>query len=187
MIEVMLVFTGRQLFLVYIPWAHKDLKQAFRFWRNALCFNTVLAADYPEFCDPFAHAKGIPQRVQTTTWTDTDESTHAQLTVGEGLIVMPGNPELGCALSWLLSVASAAPADGAAEALELARACTQVSPNNPRGHDVLAAAYAANGDFEAAVASIDRAIELAQGPAAPLRPEFEARRQLYTSGRRYSE
>ncbi len=76
---------------------------------------------------------------------------------------------------------------GAAEALELARRCVDANPGNPRGHDVLAAAHAANGDFDAAVASIRRAIERAQGPAAPLRPAFEARLRLYESDQRYLE
>jgi len=104
-----------------------------------------------------------------------------------GLSVMPGDIELGCALGWLLAVSSAAPADGAAEALELSRRCVDANPGNPRGHDVLAAAHAANGDFDAAVASIRRAIERAQGPAAPLRPAFEARLRLYESNQRYLE
>ena len=86
--------TGRRRFPVCVPWADKALKRAFRFWKNALCFNARLKADYPEFCDPFAHSKGVAQRVPNVRWGDTGELTGAQLTVGEGLIVLPDN--LGC-------------------------------------------------------------------------------------------
>ncbi len=89
-----LALAGRHRFPVCVPWADRALKRAFRFWRNALCFNERLLADYPEFCLPFAHAKGTPQRVVNTWWTDTGKKTGAQLTVGEGLIVLPD--QRGC-------------------------------------------------------------------------------------------
>lgn len=89
-----LELTGRERYPVCVPWADKALKRAFRFWKNALCFNDLLGADYPEFCAPFRHAKGVPQRVTCTTWRDTETPTGAQLTVGEGMIVLPDR--LGC-------------------------------------------------------------------------------------------
>jgi len=89
-----LALTGRERFPVCVPWHDKALKRAFRFWKTALCFNDRLAADYPEYCAPFRHARGIPQRVMNTTWEDTGMPTGAQLTVGEGMIVLPDR--LGC-------------------------------------------------------------------------------------------
>jgi hypothetical protein len=89
-----LVLTGRQHYPVCVPWADKALKRAFRFWKNALCFNDRLGEDYPEFCAPFRHSRGVPQRVMTTTWRDTGEPCGCQLTVGEGMIVLPDR--LGC-------------------------------------------------------------------------------------------
>ena len=86
--------TGKQRYPVCVPWADKALKRAFRFWKNALCFNTRLAADYPEYCQPFEYAKGIAQRVPCVTWRDTSKPTGAQLTLGEGIIVLPDR--LGC-------------------------------------------------------------------------------------------
>ena len=86
--------SGQQVYPVCIPWAAPAMKRAFRFWKNALCFNDRLAADYPEYCAPFRHAKGVSQRVMVTTWADTGELTGAQLTVGEGMIVLPDG--LGC-------------------------------------------------------------------------------------------
>ena len=93
-IVLYLALSGQQHFPICVPWADKALKRAFRFWKMALCFNDTLGADYPEFCDPFRHAKGISQRVMTTTWQDTGKPTGAQLTVGEGIIVLPD--QLGC-------------------------------------------------------------------------------------------
>jgi hypothetical protein len=92
-----LALSGREIYPVCVPWADKALKRAFRFWKMALCFNEQLAADYPEFCGPFRHAKGIAQRVMTTTWRDGPNEgklTGAQLTVGEGMIVLPD--QRGC-------------------------------------------------------------------------------------------
>ena len=89
-----LAMSGRQRYPVCVPWADKALKRAFRFWKSALCFNDRLGEDYPEFCAPFRHARGVPQRVMTTTWRDTGNPCGAQLTVGEGMIVLPDR--LGC-------------------------------------------------------------------------------------------
>jgi hypothetical protein len=84
-----LSLSGQQRYPICVPWADKALKRAFRFWKMALCFNDALGADYPEYCAPFRHARGVPQRVMTTRWRDTDAMTGAQLTVGEGIIVLP--------------------------------------------------------------------------------------------------
>lgn len=89
-----LKLTDKQPFPICVPWKESAKKQAFRFWRNALCFNPRLAADYPEYCTPFVHSKGVSQRIITTTWKDTGEPTGAQLAIGEGIIVLPSR--LGC-------------------------------------------------------------------------------------------
>lgn len=87
-------FTGQQKFPADVPWAAPALKRAFKFWKNALSFNRRLSADYPEFCDPFVHAKGVSQRVATTVWADNGEPTGAQLSIGDGIIALPDS--LGC-------------------------------------------------------------------------------------------
>ena len=89
-----LSMSGRQPYPVCVPWASAALKRAFRFWKTALCFNELLLADYPEYCQPFAAARGVAQRVPNIIWSDTTEATGAQLTVGEGMIILPDN--LGC-------------------------------------------------------------------------------------------
>ena len=89
-----LAMTGRQIFPVCVPWADGNLKKAFSWWKRQLCFEDKLDADYPEYTAPFRHAKGVPQRVMTTTWEDTHDMTGARLAVGEGIIVFPDS--LGC-------------------------------------------------------------------------------------------
>ncbi|MEY4940407.1 MAG: hypothetical protein RIQ93_2142 [Verrucomicrobiota bacterium] len=89
-----LALSGRHRFPVCIPWQETAKKRAFRFWKSALCFNDVLSADYPEYTAPFRHSRGVAQRVATTTWRDTGGPTGAQLTIGEGLIILPDR--LGC-------------------------------------------------------------------------------------------
>ena len=89
-----LSLSGKQDFPVCVPWATRDLKRAFKFWKTALCFNELLAADYPEYCQPFAESRGIAQRTPNMWWLDTGEHAGAELTVGEGLITLPG--EFGC-------------------------------------------------------------------------------------------
>lgn len=97
-----LAMSGKQRYPVCVPWADKALKRAFRFWKSALCFNDVLRADYGEFCEPFSKSRGVAQRVMTRTcgagWErfglKLDDPCGCQLTVGEGMIVLPAR--LGC-------------------------------------------------------------------------------------------
>ena len=89
-----LKFTGRRKFPACVPWADKALKRAFRFWKNAVCFNPRLLADYPEFCQPFAHARGVAQRVPNVMYEGEGKPTGAQLAIGDGILVFPSG--LGC-------------------------------------------------------------------------------------------
>jgi hypothetical protein len=82
-----LKLTGKQMFPVCLPWADKEKKSVFTFWSKALCFNERLAEDYPRYCDPFRHCKGVSQRMLSQTWQDTGESVGARLQVGDGRIV----------------------------------------------------------------------------------------------------
>jgi hypothetical protein len=89
-----LKLSGRQEFPVCLPWAAGAMKRAMSFWKAALSFNETLAADYPEFCAPFVHARGVPQRLRSQVWSDTQKPCGALLQAGDGLIVMPDNQ--GC-------------------------------------------------------------------------------------------
>jgi len=85
-------FVGASVFPAYVPWQIPASKRAFRFWKNALVNNPLLLADYPEFCAPFAHSKGVSQRLAGTVWLggpNDGQPTGAALAVTDGLIVMP--------------------------------------------------------------------------------------------------
>lgn len=84
-----LALSGEQAFPVYLPWGEKNKAQGFGFWLDCLAFNERIADDYPEVCAPFVHARGVPQRVATTTWRDTGEPTHARIAGNAGIIVFP--------------------------------------------------------------------------------------------------
>jgi len=83
--------SGEQPFPVYLPYSQKDQDQGIRFWKEALCDNERLAADYPEICAPFVHAGDVAQRLVTTTWRDTGERTGARTltSMGRAVIVFP--------------------------------------------------------------------------------------------------
>jgi hypothetical protein len=83
------VLTGRVLFPGYLPWSAKDRKGGLRFWKNALCFNAVLAADYGEYCKPFVESRGSSQKLMSLMWGDTKTTCGAKLQVFEGTIVFP--------------------------------------------------------------------------------------------------
>ena len=86
------VFTGRSPFPVYAPWKSGNVDAAFRFWLAALGNNKELADIYPEFCDPFRHAKGVAQKMMSLTWESGEhagENTGARMAVSNGLIIMP--------------------------------------------------------------------------------------------------
>jgi hypothetical protein len=85
-------FSGTSPFPAYVPWQASAVKRAFRFWKNALCFNPLLLADYPEFCAPFAHSRGVSQRLAATVWKggpNDGKATGAQLAICDGMIILP--------------------------------------------------------------------------------------------------
>jgi hypothetical protein len=84
-----LKLTGRRHFPVYLPWSAPIMKRGLQFWRMALSFNARLLEDYPEYCAPFAQARGTSQRLSSMRWSDTNEPCGALLQVSDGMIVMP--------------------------------------------------------------------------------------------------
>jgi len=82
--------SGAERFPAYLPWASKDQRKGLRFWKNALCFNDRLAADYPEICAPFVKSRGQSQRCNAITYSD-GTMPGAQLKISDGLIVLPDN------------------------------------------------------------------------------------------------
>jgi protein O-mannosyl-transferase len=103
------------------------------------------------------------------------------------LRIRPDFADAGNNLAWLLATRAPAQGGDAVRAVELARRACELVDNRDAGYlDTLAAAYAAGGRFNEAVATVEKAIEVAGANGqSKLIPEFEARLRLYRSGRRY--
>jgi tetratricopeptide (TPR) repeat protein len=92
-------------------------------------------------------------------------------------------------LAWLLATHVPAEGGDVARAVDLAQRACELTDNRRAGHlDTLAAAYAAAGRFREAVATAEKAIELARTASPPKAVgEYEARLELYRSGRAYRQ
>jgi hypothetical protein len=92
-----LILSGRERFPVCIGWQQSSSGRALRFWRSALAFNPRLAADYPEYAQPFTWAKGSSFKLATAIWEDTGEVVGAALNHADNMIVFPDNRGcIGC-------------------------------------------------------------------------------------------
>ena len=101
--------------------------------------------------------------------------------------IRPDHSEAENNLAWLL--ATLAPADGGdpVRAVTLAERACELTNNRVAGYlDTLAAAYAAAGRFNDAVATAQQAIDLANSAGqAQAVSEIETRLELYRAGRAY--
>jgi tetratricopeptide (TPR) repeat protein len=104
------------------------------------------------------------------------------------LRIEPDYPEAQNDLAWLLATLKPAEGGDPVRAVSLAeRACNLTGYQMPRDVDTLAAAYAAAGRFNDAVATAQKAIDLARSAGqSQLVGEIQARLLLYHSGRAYS-
>ena len=105
----------------------------------------------------------------------------------EALRLKPDSAESANNLAWLL--ATLPPADGGdpVRAVTLARRACELTGDRLSPYlDTLAAAYAAAGRFDEAIAAAQKAIELASAAGQPqVAKEIEGHRQLYRSGQAY--
>ena len=92
-------------------------------------------------------------------------------------------------LAWFLATHKETELHNADEAVRLAeQACGLMGYKEPGLLDTLAAAYAAAGRFSEAVATAEKALELAQSPGqSQLEKGIRSRQHLYKSGRPYIE
>ena len=106
----------------------------------------------------------------------------------EALRINPDLAEAQNDLAWMLATLPPAEGGDPVRAVSLAQRACELSGNRAPGNlDTLAIAYAAAGRFDAAVATAQKAINLARSAGeAQLVKEIEARLELYRSGRAYS-
>jgi tetratricopeptide (TPR) repeat protein len=105
----------------------------------------------------------------------------------QALRIKPDFAEAYNNLAWLLATHTPAEGGDAVRAADLAQRACELTSNRRAGYlDTLAAAYAAAGRFNEAVATAQKAIELARAAGQPkLVGEYEARLELYRSGHAY--
>jgi tetratricopeptide (TPR) repeat protein len=98
------------------------------------------------------------------------------------------NSDLASVLNNRALVYAAAPDDeirNATQALADAHRANEISPGQPAYIDALAVAYAANGDFENAVAEAERAIEILPPGNQAILDDYIARLALYRNGQTF--
>ncbi len=107
----------------------------------------------------------------------------------EAIRRQPGWPAPQAALAWILATHPEPSRRRPHEAIQLGRRAVRMTrEQDPRMLDVLAAAYAAAGDFDQAVAAVRKAIRLvAAHPGNPLGRLLQERLDLYGRRRAYVE
>lgn len=111
----------------------------------------------------------------------------AAIAFRRGHELAPNEPRPANNLAWVLATSPDPQVRRPQEAVELAEAaCERTGYADPSLLDTLAAAYAAAGRFEQAVAAADRAQQLAHSQRQPgLAAGIAERRQLYAAGQSY--
>jgi tetratricopeptide (TPR) repeat protein len=164
------------------PDAHNNmgtvLAAAGRFDEAIVCFNKALRID-PNKAEVYANLGLVYNQLgkyeqAVRNWTRAVE-------------LKPNSAEVLNNLAWLLATAGDASAQDANRAIELAeRACELTRHNEPGQLDTLAAAYAAAGRFDDAVATAQRAIDgVKANGQEELAGEIQKRIELYKAGHRY--
>lgn len=89
------LLSGACRFPVVAGWSHAAARRMLRKWIQALSDNAALAADYPEVCGPFRESTHA-NRLKGMTWSDTGETTGADVQQMAGAVVLPdGKGALG--------------------------------------------------------------------------------------------
>ncbi len=106
----------------------------------------------------------------------------------ESVRLKPGLPSSGIGLAWLLATHPDASVRQPREAVQLAeRLVTQTEYKSWMSLDALAAAYAASGRFDEAVAAVQKALPIVRATSPGEAPAVEARLRSYASRRPFIE
>jgi tetratricopeptide (TPR) repeat protein/mono/diheme cytochrome c family protein len=129
-------------------------------------------------------ASGSPHYNIATIARALGDSAQAIAEFREAVRLDPGDAEAIGSLAWLLATASSASLRNPAEALRLAeQAAAIVTRRRAPALDILAAAQAANGQFDLALATCDEALAL--NPGLAIATAIRQRRALYEQKRPY--
>jgi arylsulfatase A-like enzyme/predicted Zn-dependent protease len=102
--------------------------------------------------------------------------------------LFPDSPGYTCPLAWFFATTPTTPERDRRTAIDWSRSCVAAEPGNARNLDILAAAYAAAGDYSSAVEAARRALSAANATGQEnLRGAIEARLRLYESGQPFVE
>jgi len=103
--------------------------------------------------------------------------------------LQPDSLKFSNGLAWVIATEDKSSPSDRDEALLIADAAAKKTEyNHPQILDTLAAAHAASGEFDKAIAVANQAIKLAtQGGSQPLADEIRARLQKYRLGKPYRE
>ncbi len=105
----------------------------------------------------------------------------------QGVEIAPNSSRLVLFLAWELATAPDAELRDGARAVQLAQRVRRAYPEQYQPADVLAAAYAEQGDFDLAATEIEAALVLAKASQAPVLNELQARRSGYAQGRPFRQ
>ena len=183
-----------------------DLNQAIVYYRLALQFGSRDASAHYNLASALLSTGSIEEAIthfrEALTLTPDDPDVHTNLARAlvatsdlaggvthyrRALDANPRNPLALVGLAWLRAAASDAALRSSAEALSLAqRAVALIGSDHPEVLDTLAAAYAAVGRFDDALATARRAADAARGTVFESRiPAIEGRIRLYLTFRPY--
>jgi tetratricopeptide (TPR) repeat protein len=181
-------------------------QEAIKNYEQALQINPNFAGIHNELADAFLRQGKVPEGIEHYEQALRLKPNYVEAHLGLGvalertgrvseagwhyrqaLQINPNFPEALNNLAWLLATRPPAESGNAIEAVALAERASQLTNNRvPDYLDTLAAAYAAAGRFDAAVAAAQKAIDLARSAGqVELVKEIEARLELYRLGRAY--
>jgi tetratricopeptide (TPR) repeat protein len=161
-----------------------EVKESMRHYRLAIegdpSFRAAAQADQQAVAKLHASAIGLLRQGKYAEAAETLRAAHT---------LDPWDLALANDLAWILATCADDAVRDGTEAIRLSEMVqASADEENPAWLDTLAAAYAAYGRFDDAVATVNRAIELArQSGADDLAAKAQARRELYAARRPYRD
>ena len=159
-----------------------EVKESMRHYRLAIegdpSFRAAAQADQQAVAKLHVSAIGLLRQGKHAEAVETLRTAHT---------LDPWDLSLANDLAWILATCADDAVRDGAEAIRLSEMVqASADEENPAWLDTLAAAYAAQGRFDDAVATVNRAIELARRSGADdLAAKAQARRDLYAARRPY--